>query len=35
VKNVPADKLRTMLGLTSVNYLGGKGPLAVIDAALQ
>jgi 3',5'-cyclic AMP phosphodiesterase CpdA len=35
LKNVPAEKLRTMLGLTSVNYVAGQGPLAVVDAALQ
>ena len=27
--------LRTMLGLTSVNYVAGRGPLAVVDRALQ
>ena len=32
LKNVPAEKLRTMLGLTSVNYVEGKRPLAVIDS---
>jgi 3',5'-cyclic-AMP phosphodiesterase len=35
LKNVPAEKLRTMLGLTSVNYIAGRGPLAVVDEALQ
>jgi 3',5'-cyclic AMP phosphodiesterase CpdA len=35
LKDVPANRLRTMLGLTSVNYVVGKGPLAVVDAALQ
>jgi 3',5'-cyclic AMP phosphodiesterase CpdA len=35
LKNVPAEKLRTMLGLTSVNYVTGQGPLAVVDATLQ
>jgi 3',5'-cyclic AMP phosphodiesterase CpdA len=35
LKNVPAEKLRTMLGLTSVNYVAGQGALAVIDRALQ
>jgi 3',5'-cyclic AMP phosphodiesterase CpdA len=34
LKNVPAEKLRAMLGLTSVNYVVGRGPLAVVDAAL-
>jgi hypothetical protein len=35
LKNVPAEKLRAMLGLTSVNYVAGQGSLAIIDAALQ
>jgi 3',5'-cyclic AMP phosphodiesterase CpdA len=35
LKNVPAEKLRTLLGLTSVNYVASRGPLAVVDAALQ
>jgi len=35
LKNVPAEKLRAMLGLTSVNYIAGRGPLAVVDEALQ
>ena len=35
LKNVPAEKLRTMLGLTSVNYVAGQGPLAVVDGTLQ
>ena len=35
LKNVPAEKLRSMLGLTTVNYVAGRGPLAVIDTALQ
>ena len=35
MKNVPAEKLRTMLGLTRVSYATVKGPLAIIDAALQ
>jgi 3',5'-cyclic AMP phosphodiesterase CpdA len=34
LKNVPAERLRTMLGLTSVNYVAGRGPLAVVDTAL-
>jgi 3',5'-cyclic AMP phosphodiesterase CpdA len=34
LKNVPAERLRTMLGLTSVSYVAGRGPLAVVDAAL-
>ena len=35
LKNVPAEKLRTMLGLTSVTYTAGRGPLAVIDGTLR
>jgi 3',5'-cyclic AMP phosphodiesterase CpdA len=35
LKNVPAEKLRTLLGLTNVNYVGGRGPLAIVDEALQ
>jgi 3',5'-cyclic AMP phosphodiesterase CpdA len=35
LKNVPAEKLRTMLGLTSVSTIAGRGPLAVVDEALQ
>jgi 3',5'-cyclic-AMP phosphodiesterase len=35
LKNVPAEKLRTMLGLTSVNYVARPGPLAMIDWSLQ
>jgi len=33
--NVPADKLRGMLGLTSVRYLQGKSSLAVVDSNLS
>jgi Icc protein len=32
---VPAEQLRSMLGVTSVNYVQGQHSLAVIDAALQ
>jgi 3',5'-cyclic AMP phosphodiesterase CpdA len=35
LKNVAADTLRTLLGLTSVNYVEGQGALAVVDSALQ
>jgi Icc protein len=35
LKNVPAEKLRAMLGLTSVHYIEGRKPLAVIDTMLQ
>jgi 3',5'-cyclic AMP phosphodiesterase CpdA len=34
LKNVPAEKLRTMLGLTTVGYVPGRGPLAVVDRTL-
>ena len=35
IKNLPAEKLRSMLGLTSVNYVEGGRSLAVVDTALQ
>ena len=35
MKNVPAEKLRSMLGLTSVRYVENKGSLALVDNALQ
>ncbi len=31
---VPADKLRALLGVTDVNYVRGKHPLAVVDSNL-
>jgi len=31
---VPADKLRSVLGLTSVNYIEGQNALAVVDSTL-
>jgi Icc protein len=34
IKNVPAEKLRSMLGLTSVNFVAGRRSLAVIDSTL-
>jgi 3',5'-cyclic-AMP phosphodiesterase len=34
IKNLPAYKLRSMLGLTSVNFVAGKKSLAVIDSTL-
>jgi len=34
LKNVPAEKLRSMLGLTSVSFLESNKPLAVIDSTL-
>ena len=35
IKNVPAERLRSMLGLTRVSYVAGRGPLAIVDAALS
>ena len=35
MKDLPADKLRTMLGLTSVAYREGQTALAVTDATLR
>jgi len=34
IKDVPADKLRSMLGLTDVSYVGSGNRLAVIDSTL-
>ena len=34
LKNVPAEKLRAMLGLTSVNFVAGRGARAVVDTPL-
>jgi 3',5'-cyclic AMP phosphodiesterase CpdA len=34
MKNVPAEKLRDMLGITSVNVVTRPGPLAVVDSTL-
>ena len=34
IKDVPADKLRSMLGLTSVSHVGSGNRLAVVDSAL-
>ena len=34
VKDLPAGKLRSLLGLTSVNYVQGGKALAVIDSTL-
>jgi len=31
---VPADRLRTVLGVTQVKYTAGAGPLAIVDAPL-
>jgi Icc protein len=35
MKNVPAERLRAMLGLASVNYVERKGSLAVADTSLE
>jgi 3',5'-cyclic AMP phosphodiesterase CpdA len=35
IKNVAADQLRRMLGLTEVSYVEGKGALALVDATLE
>jgi hypothetical protein len=35
MKNVPAEKLRGLLGLTSVSYVQKKGSLAVVDQSLE
>ena len=32
---VPEEKLRSLLGVTDVNFLGGKHTLAIVDSALQ
>ena len=34
IKDVPADKLRSTLGLTDVNYVNNGGRLAVVDSTL-
>src|SRR3954470_14365929 len=35
IKNVPADQLRRMLGLASVNYTENAGSLAITDSTLE
>jgi len=35
IKNVPADKLRSVLGITSVAYVERKNSLAVVDSSLE
>jgi 3',5'-cyclic AMP phosphodiesterase CpdA len=35
LKGVPAEKLRSMLGLTTIQYVEGKKALAVVDSTLQ
>jgi 3',5'-cyclic AMP phosphodiesterase CpdA len=34
LKNVAADKLRSMLGLTTVSYVENRGSLAIVDRSL-
>jgi hypothetical protein len=35
LKNLPAEKLRSMLGLTQINYVEHKQPLAIVDSTLR
>jgi 3',5'-cyclic AMP phosphodiesterase CpdA len=35
IRNVPADKLRTMLGLTTINYIEHAHSLAIVDKSLE
>ena len=35
IKNVPAEKLRGMLGLTRVSYVQNQGDLAIVDSVLE
>ena len=35
MKNVPATKLRSMLGLINVSYVESKGTLAIVDSSLE
>ena len=35
MKNVPADRLKSMLGLTSVRYVEGQTSLAIVDLPLE
>lgn len=35
IKNVPAEKLRSMLGLASIKYAENAGSLAVVDSTLE
>ncbi len=35
IKNVAADKLRSVLGLTSVKYVEGESSLALVDSSLE
>jgi Icc protein len=35
MKNVPAEKVRSMLGLTRVSYVESRGNLAIVDSVLE
>jgi hypothetical protein len=35
MRDLPAERLRSMLGLTSVSYVENGGSLAIVDAALE
>jgi 3',5'-cyclic-AMP phosphodiesterase len=35
IKNVPAGKLRSLLGVTNVSYLERGNALAIVDSTLQ
>jgi 3',5'-cyclic AMP phosphodiesterase CpdA len=35
IKNVPADKLRSVLGITNVSYVERRGSLAIVDATFE
>jgi 3',5'-cyclic AMP phosphodiesterase CpdA len=35
IKNVPADKLRSVLGITNVTYVERPGSLAIVDSTLE
>jgi 3',5'-cyclic AMP phosphodiesterase CpdA len=35
IKNVPVDKLRSLLGITSVRYAAREGSLAIVDSTLS
>ena len=35
IKNVPADKLRRMLGITKVAYVERRNSLAIVDSTLE
>jgi hypothetical protein len=35
MKNIPAEKVRGMLGLTRVSYVESRGDLAIVDSVLE